>query len=301
MTSDGRSTGPILLVGADGQLGTALAPRLARLGALVRATRADADLERPDDIRNLVRRVRPRLVVNAAGYTAVDDAEGDEARCARLNTIAPTVLAEESARMGVPFIHYSTNYVFDGDQGAPYSETETMSPLGVYGATKAEGERGVIGANPRHVILRTAALYGHAGRNFMLRVLELAREREELRVVDDQFISPTPAWLVADATVTVISQLFTERADTCGVFHLTTTGAVSWHEFARRILALDPQAGSQRAKTVVAIGTNEYPTPARRPPNGVLSVERFERTFGHRLPPWDDALRRTLQDPGACA
>lgn len=301
MTFDGRSTGPILLVGAAGQLGTALAPRLARLGDLVCATRADADLERPDDIRNLVRQVRPRLVVNAAAYTAVDDAEGDEARCARLNTIAPTVLAEESARMGAPFIHYSTNYVFDGGQQAPYSETAATSPLGVYGATKADGERGVAAANPRHVILRTAALYGHTGRNFMLRVLELAREREELRMVNDQFISPTPAWLVADATMSVISGLFAERADTCGVFHLTTTGAVSWHEFARRILALDPHSASQRAKTVVAIGTDDYPTPARRPPNGVLSIERFVRTFGHRLPPWEDALRRTLRDPEACA
>ncbi len=301
MTSGGRSTGPILLVGAAGQLGTALAPRLARLGALVRATRADADLERPDDIRDLVRRVRPRIVVNAAAYTAVDDAERDEARCARLNTVAPTVLAEESATLGVPFIHYSTNYVFDGGQPAPYAETAETSPLGVYGATKAHGERGVVGANPRHVILRTAALYGHTGRNFMRRVLELARERDELRMVNDQFISPTPAWLVADATVTVISQLFTERADTYGVFHLTTTGAASWHEFARRILALDPHSASQRAKSVVAIDTKDYPTPARRPPNGVLSVDRFERTFGHRLPPWDDALRRTLEDPGACA
>lgn len=281
-------------------MGSALVPRLASFGVVIPATRADVDLERAEDIRALVRRLQPRLVVNAAAYTAVDDAERDAERCARLNTRAPTVLAEETVRLGVPLIHYSTNYVFDGEASAPYPETAPTSPLGVYGATKAEGERGVAGASPRHVILRTAAVYGCTGRNFMRRMLELAREREELRVVDDQRVSPTPAWVVADATRAVVSDLFDGRDEACGIFHVTTTGAASWHEFATQILALDPDRELHRARRVVAIRTTDYPTPARRPVNGVLAVDRFQRTFGVDLPPWEDALRQTLEDAATC-
>ena len=281
-------------------MGSALVPRLASLGVVIPATRADVDLERVEDIRALVRRLHPRLVVNAAAYTAVDDAERDTERCARLNTLAPTVLAEETARLGVPLIHYSTNYVFDGSASGRYAESAPTSPLSVYGATKAEGELGVAGANPMHVILRTAAVYGRTGRNFMRRMLQLAREREELRVVDDQRISPTPAWVVADATQSVVSHLCEGRAEARGIFHVTTTGAASWHEFATQILALDPDRGSQRARTVVGIRTADYPTPARRPLNGVLAVDRFQSTFGVHLPPWEHALRRTLEDETTC-
>lgn len=300
MTGGARQAGPILLLGAAGQLGSALAPRLARLGRVVRATRADADLERPDDIRALVRRVDPRLVVNAAAYTAVDDAERDEARCTRLNAVAPTVLAEETARLGAPLVHFSTNYVFDGSQVAPYTEGVSTSPLSVYGATKADGERGVAGANPRHLVIRTAAVYGRAGRNFMRRMLDLAREREELRVVDDQFVSPTPAWVLADATLAAVTGLCEGREGARGTFHVTTSGSASWYEFTQRILALDPDQAAQRVRRLVPVGTAEYPTPARRPPNGVLAVERFEREFGHRLPSWEEALQRTLDGEGAC-
>lgn len=281
-------------------MGSALVPRLASLGVVVAATRADVDLERVDDIRALVRRLRPRLVVNAAAYTAVDDAERDAERCAHLNTRAPTVLAEETARLGVPLIHYSTNYVFDGEASAPHAETAPTSPLSVYGATKAEGERGVAGGNPAHVILRTAAVYARTGRNFMRRMLELAREREELRVVDDQRVSPTPAWVVADATRAVVSDLIEERDKARGIFHVTSTGDASWYEFATEILAQDPDRASHRARRVIGIRTADYPSPTRRPLNGVLAVDLFQRTFGMELPPWEDALRRTLEDIATC-
>lgn len=285
-------TRPILLVGAAGQLGRELAPRLARIGRTVAATRSDVDLEQPADIRAFVAHVRPALVVNAAAYTAVDDAERDAARCTRLNADAPAILAEETARLGAQLVHFSTNYVFDGTKDGAYTEDDAPSPSSVYGATKLAGERHVA-ANPRHVILRTAAVYGRHGRNFMNRILELAREREELRVVDDQYIAPTPAWLLADATVRVMARLRDVPAPT-GIFHATTRGATSWYAFAERILATDPDRGTQRIRSLVPVPTAEFPTPARRPANGVLDVTKFERSFQLSLPEWEVALAQTV-------
>ena len=287
---------PILLVGARGQVGAALAPRLAALGAVVAVSRAEADLERPDDLRALVRRVRPRAVVNAAAYTAVDDAERDAERCRRINAEAPGVLAEEAERLGAPFVHYSTNYVFDGEAPAPYREDDAVAPLGVYGATKVEGEMAVAAATDAHLILRTAGVYGWAGRNFMRRILALAREREELQVVDDQLVAPTPASVVADATVAAVQQVLTaERKDGLyGIYHLTSGGATSWFGFAERILALDPARAGQRTTRLRAVSSTEFPAAARRPRNGLLDNDKFMRRFGVTLPAWDVALRRTL-------
>lgn len=289
MSADERR--PILLVGAAGQLGRELAPRLARIGRVVAATRSDVDLERPADIRAYVAQVRPAIVVNAAAFTAVDDAERDAARCARLNADAPAVLAEASKRLDALLVHFSTNYVFDGTKERPYTEEDPPAPSSVYGETKLAGERGVAAGNPRHLILRTAAVYGRHGRNFMNRILELAHEREELRVVDDQYVAPTPAWLLADATALAISRL--DTAAPTGIFHLTTRGATSWHAFAERILAADPERATQRVRSVVPVPTSEFPTPARRPANGVLDVTKFERSFHLSLPPWEEAFART--------
>lgn len=286
-------TRPILLVGAGGQLGRELATRLARIGRTVTATRSDVDLERPADIRAFVGHVRPALVVNAAAYTAVDDAERDAARCTRLNADAPAVLAEASMRLGAPLVHFSTNYVFDGTKDGAYTEDDAPSPSSVYGATKLAGEQHVAAANPRHLILRTAAVYGRHGRNFMNRILELAREREELRVVDDQYIAPTPAWLLADAAVKVIARL-SDAAVPSGVFHVTTRGATSWYAFAERILAADLDRGAQRVRSLVPVPTTEFPTPARRPANGVLDVTKFERSFHLSLLEWKVALTQTV-------
>jgi dTDP-4-dehydrorhamnose reductase len=298
MSGVGAETGPVLLVGAAGQLGQALLERLARLGEVVAATRLEADLERPDALRALVRRARPRLVVNAAAYTAVDAAETDQERCARVNAVAPGVLAEEAARIGAPIVHFSTNYVFDGRASDPYTEGAEVSPISVYGATKAEGERAVAAANPRHLIVRTSALYGTGGRSFVSRMLELARSLDELRVVCDQLVSPTPAWLVADTTMQMLAAQ--ERgAPAAGIFHVTTRGATSWDAFARRILQLDPGRATHRARAVIGIPTGARPAAARRPANGVLDVGKVERVLATSLVAWDVALARTLPDLAA--
>lgn len=288
---------PILLIGAAGQVGSALALRLARLGSVLSATRLDADLERPDELRALVRRVRPSLIVNAAAYTAVDDAEHDEVRCRRINADAPGVLAEESARLDAPIVHYSTNYVFDGTAPAPYLEDDAIRPLSVYGSAKAEGEQAVAAANPAHLILRTSGVYGWTGRNFMLRILALAREREELHVVDDQLVAPTPASALADATVDMLDRALSSGGGwTSGTFHLTAAGTTSWHGFAQRVLALDPARATQRMKRLVAVRTEDYPSVARRPRNGLLNNDRFTRRFGFAIAHWEAELRRTFAE-----
>lgn len=288
---------PILLIGAAGQLGSALAPRLACLGTVVSATRIDGDLERPDELRALVRRVLPSLIINAAAYTAVDDAEHDQARCRRINADAPGLLAEEGARLDAPIVHYSTNYVFDGTAPAPYVEDDPVRPLGVYGTTKAEGERAVAAANPAHLILRTSAVYGWTGRNFMLRILALASEREELHVVEDQLVAPTPASALADATVKVLHRAMSSHGEwTSGTFHLTAAGTTSWHEFAQRVLALDPSRATGRTTRLVAVRTEDYPSAARRPRNGLLNNDRFTRRFGFAVPDWEAELRRTFAE-----
>jgi dTDP-4-dehydrorhamnose reductase len=295
MTGDGSAGRPILLLGNGGQVGAALATRLAVLGPVVSAGRADADLTRPAELRTLVRRVAPRAIVNAAAYTAVDAAERDESACHRVNAEAPGVLAEEARRLGAPIVHYSTNYVFDGEAAAPYREDAPTAPLGVYGRTKALGELAVAAATPAHLILRTSGVYGWTGQNFMLRILALGREREELQVVDDQLVAPTPASMVADATVAAMRQVLDGRAG-YGLYHLTTTGATSWHGFAERLLALDPSRGEQRVKRVVAVRSEQFPTAARRPRNGVLDNDKFQRQFQVALPDWESELRRTIAE-----
>jgi dTDP-4-dehydrorhamnose reductase len=296
MTDGNEADLPILLLGGAGQVGKALAPRLAALGRVVCTTRAEADLERLDELQALVARVRPRLIVNAAAYTAVDDAERDQERCRRINADAPAALAEAAARMDVPFVHYSTNYVFDGEASAPYREDDPVSPLGVYGATKAMGEAAVAAVSGRYLIFRTSGVYGWTGRNFMRRILALAREREELQVVDDQLVAPTPASVVADATVSAVRQVFSTRDGWSGTYHLTSLGETSWFGFAQRILALDPAISEQRTRHLRAVSSAEFPTAARRPRNGLLDNEKFMRQFGVALPSWDVALGRTLAE-----
>ena len=287
---------PILLLGAAGQLGRALLPRLARLGRVIGLERADADLSRPDSLRAVIRAAGPRLVVNAAAYTAVDAAEEDEAQCLRVNAESPGVLAEETARLGVPIVHYSTNYVFDGSASRPYVEEDDAAPINVYGRSKLLGER-AMATNPRHLILRLAAVYGATGRNFMHRMLDLAREREELRVVEDQLVGPTPASAVADATVEIVgaSAGGSGRMPT-GTYHLTCAGSTSWYGFAERILALDPHGERHRVRRLVPVSSDDYPAAARRPLNGMLDSSKCARELGIVLPQWEAALELTMSE-----
>jgi dTDP-4-dehydrorhamnose reductase len=294
MSERSRQSAPVLLLGAGGQVGKALAERLIPFGPLAPLDRSGADLERPETIRTLLREVQPRLVINAAAYTAVDAAESDQETCMRVNAEAPAVLAEESARLGAPIIHYSTNYVFDGRLDRPYRESDPANPLGVYAASKLLGELAVA-ANPRHLILRLAGIYASDGRNFVRRILDLSREREELRVVEDQLVAPTPASAVAAATAGILEQWAEGTHEVpSGVYHLTCAGSTSWYGFAGRILALDPRREEQAVQRLVPVSSTEFAAQAPRPLNGLLDCGRCAREFGVTLPSWETELERAM-------
>ena len=294
MTPPASPARPVLLFGAGGQLGSELASRLQALGTVVALDRSEADFNSPDSLRPLVRALRPWLVVNAAAYTAVDAAEGDAEACLRVNAEAPGVLAEETALLGVPLIHFSTNYVFDGRLGRAYREEDGPDPLSVYGRSKLLGEVAAA-ANPAHLILRLAAVYGSAGRSFVRRILDLSREREELRVVEDQFVAPTPASAVAAAVLGIVGGLLDGTHELRrGVYHLTCAGATSWYGFAERILALDPVPETQRVQRLVPVTSEEFGAAAARPRNGLLDCGRCARELGITLPDWESELERML-------
>ncbi len=287
---------PILLIGAGGQLGRRLATRLRRIAPVVALGREQLDLEDARAVRDCVRRHEPWLVVNAAAYTAVDAAESDAARCERVNADAPAILAEESARLGAPYVDFSTNYVFDGTLDRPYLEADAIAPLNVYGRTKAMGEARIAAVNPHHLIFRTNGVYEWTGRNFLRRILDLAHEREELQVVDDQIMAPTPAAAVSEAVAEVVGRLRRPGWDRAafGIYHLTTAGAASWFDFARLALRLDPERGDQRCRSLQGIAARDYPLPATRPRNGVLDNGKFALAFGFSLPDWRSELERTI-------
>lgn len=297
---------PILLLGRSGQLGWELARTLAPLGPVHAAARTDLDLADGEAIRALVRRLKPRLIVNAAAYTAVDRAEAEPERAFAANATAPGLLAEEAARLGVPFIHFSTDYVFAGDGmrdagGAvrPYREDDPARPLGAYGESKLAGERAVLAAGGVALIFRVAWLYAERGRNFLLTMLRLAAEREEVRVVDDQVGCPTYARLVAEATAQVLAASgpargFAGLAERRGLYHLAGEGAVSWHGFAAAIFA-ELAASGRRTPRLIAIPTAEYPTPAKRPAYSCLDAGLARQTFGLALPHWRTGLALCLE------
>ncbi|MBS0319820.1 MAG: dTDP-4-dehydrorhamnose reductase [Proteobacteria bacterium] len=286
----------ILVTGADGQLGYELARGLAGRGDVVATSRRELDVADPDAIVATMRDVAPALVVNAAAYTAVDRAEAEPALAAAINARAPGVLAEEARRAGAVLIHYSTDYVFDGLAHAPYTEQDATNPLGVYGATKLAGERAIAAADADALVFRTSWVYATRGRNFLLTMQKLARERDELRVVADQRGVPNWSRTLARATATLVARGLPHLRERRGLYHLSSTGETTWHAFATAIVDAMPEPA--RRPRVVPITTAEYPTPARRPPMSVLSAARFGRTFGFMLPPWRDALREALSGNG---
>lgn len=288
----------ILLTGNNGQIGWELRRALAVLGEVVAPPREELDLASADALVAAVRAVRPDLIVNAAAYTAVDRAESESELAMKVNGTAPRILAEEAARYGAALIHYSTDYVFDGRKAGPYSESDAVAPINVYGMTKLAGEEGVAAANPLHLIFRTGWVYGSRGRNFLLTVLRLARERKQIKVVDDQYGAPTPARLVAEATAYAIARLSAGRRldsdrfrEMSGVYHLTAGGRTTWYELACEILR-----GRQDVATVTPVPTSGYPSAARRPQNSVLDNTRLEQRFGIALPDWKSGLRLCLEE-----
>lgn len=280
----------VLLLGAGGQLGMQLARKLAAEVELTALTRAEVDFTDADALRAAIRAVEPEIVINAAAYTAVDKAESEPELARLVNAVAPSVIAAEIVRTNGWLIHYSTDYVFDGSGTNPWVETDPTGPLSVYGQTKLDGELGIAATGCRHVILRTSWVYAAEGRNFLHTMLRLGREREQLKIVDDQIGAPTSAEAITEATRAVLQQLAVsgEDAAASGVYHLTCAGETSWCGFAFAILAAF--AAQQRAPEVLPIPTEAYPTPARRPRNSRLNCDKFVEQFGFRMPQWQDAL-----------
>ncbi len=290
----------ILLIGKNGQIGWELQRELAGRGEIIAPGREELDLSQTDQIRQTVRKVRPDLIINAAAYTAVDQAEQEPDLAMAVNGIAPGILAEEAKKIGSAMIHYSTDYVFDGNKttGA-YREEDTPNPLSVYGRTKLAGEQAIIRQGIPHLILRTSWVYGSRGKNFMLTILKLAKEREELRIVDDQLGAPTWCGAIAEATRRMIvsladpseRQIAENMNKVSGIYQLSCGGETSWYGFANAIL--DASNETQHAK-IIPIPTSEYPTPARRPARVVLSNAKIKRVLGIEMPLWDEALKQCL-------
>jgi len=294
-------TPALLVIGGTGQIGFELIRELAALGRVIAPSRAELDLARPESIREFVRRARPDVIVNAGAYTAVDQAESDHEACFAINARAPRVLAEEAQRAGALLVHYSSDYVFDGRKRAPYVESDEPCPLNAYGESKLAGERAIAEVGGAWIVLRTAWVYGMRGNNFLLTVLRLAREQDELRIVDDQIGAPTWCREVARATAAVLTCADANlgangSAPPHGLFHCAAAGSTSWFGLARAILANDPKPAKQRARRVVPIATADYPTPAIRPRWSVLDSSKFAETFGLSPAPWEEQLVRAFSD-----
>jgi len=275
----------VLLLGAGGQLGMLLARTLGAGNELTSLTRADVDFSNAEAVRTAVRRVAPEVVVNAAAYTAVDRAESEPELAHAVNAVAPGVIAEELALTGGWLIHYSTDYVFDGSGTKPWVETDATGPLSVYGQSKLDGELAIAATGCKHVILRTSWVYAAEGKNFLHTMLKLGRERELLKIVDDQIGAPTSVEALSEATLAMLGGL---RDENSGVYHLTCAGETSWCGFAKAIFAAF--AARQKAPEVVGIPTEAYPTPAKRPRNSRMNCAKFAAAFEFAMPHWEEAL-----------
>lgn len=283
----------ILLTGKSGQVGYELERSLQGLGEIIAVDRSQMDLSNLDNIRQVIREVRPDLIINPAAYTAVDKAENEPELAMLVNAHAPAVMAAEAKRLGAVMIHYSTDYVFDGTKTSPYVEEDPTCPINVYGRTKLAGEQAIQAAGIPHLILRTSWVYGTRGKNFLMTVKRLAQERDELRIVADQHGAPTWCRTIADTTAHIIAQSkgvglgdewWKARS---GVYHLTAQGQTTWHGFTAAVVA---HQSVERKPALTPISTDEYPLPAARPANSVLSSARLIEQFCD-LPTWDAALR----------
>lgn len=301
----------ILLTGKTGQVGSELHRWLPQLGQLFASDRGELDLLKPDTLRRVIRETRPQLIVNAAAYTAVDAAENDESKAYAINAEAPAVLAAEAKRLNALLVHYSTDYVFDGSKRAPYDETDQTNPLNVYGKSKLAGEQAIRDSGASCLVFRTGWIYSRSGRNFLLSILRLATEREELRIVCDQIGSPTCARDVAAVTTKILQRIYAQDqaqsfiSSVCGTYHMTAAGETSWYDFATEILEkarhVSPQVpwfsaatNGRRitARRVLPISAEEFRSPTRRPAYSVLSNSRLTQTFGVTLPHWRNQLHR---------
>ncbi|MEG4405202.1 dTDP-4-dehydrorhamnose reductase [Microcoleus sp. MON2_D5] len=283
----------ILLAGGSGQLAQELQPILLSSGEVIALDRTHLDLSQPESIRQAMAEIQPNLVVNAGAYTAVDKAESEPELANAVNGIAPGILAEECEKLGASLIHFSTDYVFDGSHGSAYLETDSTNPLGTYGKSKLAGEEAIRKAGNRHIIIRTAWVYGNGGKgNFVKTMLRLGKEREEIRVVADQIGSPTWTGDLAEAISQIIPRLGPESF---GTYQYTNSGVCSWYDFAIAIFEEAAQLGFPlKIQRVIPITTSEYPTPAKRPAFSVLSTVKISALLGTYPPHWRQGLRQML-------
>lgn len=285
----------ILLTGVNGQVGFELRRSLQGLGSVHAPTREQLDLTDPDALRALVRDMQPSLIINPAAYTAVDKAESEPELAHAINATAPGVLAEEAKRLGVPLIHYSTDYVYQGNGTTPWQEDDALAPQNVYGASKLAGEEVIRASGCEHLILRTSWVYAARGKNFLLTMLKLGRERDVLNIIDDQHGAPTWCRSIADITAHIVASKPDWRA-VSGVYHLVNGGETTWHGFASEIFRLAAEQGQKTPATVNAIPTEAYPTPASRPKNSRLGSAKLAETFGLVPPSWQAALKLCFED-----
>jgi len=297
----------ILLLGKNGQVGWELQRSLAPLGEVLaldrHSTHTCGDLSRPEELMQTALNYRPDVIVNAAAHTAVDQAEGDPEMARLLNATAPAALAEAAQQLGALLVHYSTDYVFNGEGQVPWQESDVTAPLNVYGQTKREGELAIAKSGCQHLIFRTSWVYASRGANFAKTILRLAGERERLTVIDDQFGAPTGADLIADVTAQALRQVLalpaTEQLQHTGIFHLVAAGQTSWHGYASHVIEtakrLRPES-AWRVKEVAPVPSSAFVTAAKRPHNSRLATARLEASFGLRMPAWQDGVERMLAE-----
>ncbi|MEI7841709.1 MAG: dTDP-4-dehydrorhamnose reductase [Gallionellaceae bacterium] len=287
----------ILLTGKNGQVGWELQRTLASLGQVIALDSSELNLADAEGIRRKVQEIKPVIIVNPAAYTAVDKAESEPDLAMAVNGIAPGVLAEEAKKLNALLVHYSTDYVFDGSKVGAYVEDDVTNPLGVYGKTKLAGEQAIRATGCDHFIFRTSWVYGARGKNFLLTMLRLARERSELRVVDDQIGAPTWCRSLAEVTGQILAQYYALNVkngmlgQASGTYHLTSQGSVSWHGFTAEILRL-----AELHPNLIPIPSRDYPTPAARPMNSVMSNDKLMRDFGLSVGSWQDNLQLCMQE-----
>lgn len=284
----------ILLTGKNGQVGWELNHSLSAIGTVFVMGRDQMDLSKPETLSPVIQEIRPDIIVNAAAYTAVDKAETEPELAMTVNGIAPGVMAQEAKNIGATMIHYSTDYVFDGKLTSPYKEEDPTCPLNVYGKSKLAGEKAVIQADIPHLIFRTSGIYGLRGTNFLLTMQKLAQTRKQLRVVDDQIGGPTWSRAIAEGTAQILKQCMTEdtlNLSRSGVFNMSCGGETSWFGFTKQILEL---SGLIKGTELIPLPSIEYPTPAVRPKNSLLSNTKLKQVFHYEMSHWQVALKKCL-------